>query len=200
MALPPPPTASRTGSRQWKDWFMKVQTDVVSPSGVTWSGINFSGSTLSDILTRPHSALQSIQGSVDGYHISSANAAGTWTVGVKSTSPTEGVGYATGAGGTVSQATSKSTGVTLDNVCGTITMNGAALGAGTIVSFTLTNSAISAGDVLVLNHTSVGTLGAYGLNAASANGSATIYVRNNTSGSLSQAIVLSFAVIKAVTS
>jgi hypothetical protein len=118
---------------------------------------------------------------------------------VRLPSPTGGLGYGTGAGGTVTQATSKSTGVTLNKVCGEVTMNAAALAAGAIVSFVLTDSAIAAGDRLVLNHVSGGTLGAYGLNAACAAGSATIYVRNNTGGSLSEAIVIGFALIKAVT-
>lgn len=79
-------------------------------------------------------------------------------------------------------------------------MNNAALAAGTIVTFTLTNSAIAAGDLLLLNHVSGGTAGAYGLNAQCGAGSAAINVRNNTGGSLSEAIVIAFAVVKAVTS
>lgn len=122
----------------------------------------------------------------------------SWTGGFLSTSATAGIGYGAGAGGTVTQSTSKSTAVTLNTVCGAITMNNAALAAGTIVSFTLTNSAISATDVLVLNHISGGTPGSYTLNARAASGSATIDVRNNTGGSLSEAIVIQFAVIKAV--
>jgi hypothetical protein len=107
-------------------------------------------------------------------------------------------GYITGEGGAVSQATSKSTGVTLNKKCGQITMNAAALAANTTVSFTLTNSTIAATDVLVLNHVSGGTAGSYLLNAQAAAGSASINVRNITGGSLSEAIVIGFAVIKAV--
>ena len=109
-----------------------------------------------------------------------------------------GVGYATGAGGAVTQATNKSTGVTLNANCGQITMNNAALAADAIASFTLTNSKIAAGDVLVLNHLSGGTAGSYTLNAHSAAGSASINVANRSAGSLSEAIVIAFAVIKAV--
>lgn len=65
-----------------------------------------------------------------------------------------GVGYGTGAGGAIVQATSKSTGVTLNKATGQITLNAAALAAGTVASFVLTNSAIAAGDILVLNHIS----------------------------------------------
>lgn len=118
---------------------------------------------------------------------------------IRSDSATSGIGYATGAGGTATQATSKSTGVTLSKASGQITMNGAALSAATIVSFTLTNTAIAAGDVLVLNHVSAGTPGAYTLNARCGAGSAIIDVRNNTAGSLSEAIVIGFTLIKGVT-
>ena len=106
-------------------------------------------------------------------------------------------GYITGEGGAVTQATSKSTGVTLDKKCGQITMNAAALAADTTVSFTLTNSTIAATDLLVLNHVSGGTAGSYLLNAQAASGSASINVRNITGGSLGEPIVIGFAVIKA---
>lgn len=118
---------------------------------------------------------------------------------ILSSHPTEGMGYRSGAGGTVVQGTSKATGVTLNKVCGAITLNAASLAAATIVAFPLTNSAIVAGDVLVLNHVSVGTVGAYLLNAQCGNGSATINVRNNTAGALAEAIVIAFAVVKGVT-
>lgn len=109
------------------------------------------------------------------------------------------IGYATGNGGTVTQGVSKSTGVTLDELSGEITMHNAALAAATIVSFTLTNSTIEATDVMVLNHVTTGTRGGYTLNADCGAGSATISVRNNTAGSLSEAIVIRFAVLKAAT-
>ena len=107
-------------------------------------------------------------------------------------------GYTTGSGGTIVQATSKSTGVTLSKPTGQITLNNAGLNADTTVSFTLTNTVIEANDILVMNHISGGTAGSYLLNAQSAAGSASINVRNITGGSLSEAIVIAFAVIKAV--
>lgn len=108
-------------------------------------------------------------------------------------------GYATGSGGTITQGTSKATGVTLSKSTGQITLDGAALAASTTVSFTLTNTVIEAGDILIMNHISGGTAGSYLLNAQSAAGSASINVRNISLGSLSEAIVIAFAVIKAVT-
>lgn len=110
-----------------------------------------------------------------------------------------GVGYKAGAGGTVTQATSKSTGVTLDKASGQITMNAASLASATIVSFTLTNSTVTANDVMIVNHVTTGTRGAYTINADCANGSVTISVRNNTAAALAEAIVLRFAVIKGAT-
>lgn len=107
-------------------------------------------------------------------------------------------GYGSG-GGTVTQATNKSTGVTLNTLCGRITMNGAQLDAATAVSFTLTNSQIAATDLIVINHVSGGTTGSYMFGARAAAGSATITVRNVTAGNLSEAVVLAFAVIKATT-
>jgi hypothetical protein len=120
---------------------------------------------------------------------------------IKSSSPTKGIGYGTGAGGTVTQATSKSTGVTLNTVCGDITMNNATLNAGNAVAFTLTNSAIAATDNVVCTHVSGGVNpGAYTITAQPSAGSASIAIRNNTAGNLSEAIVIRFSVIKGVTS
>ncbi len=111
------------------------------------------------------------------------------------------VGYSTGSGGTITQATNKSTGVTLDKRCGQITMNAAALTAASEVSFTLTNSVIAATDVVMVCISSGATAGAYNVQCdAVAAGSCRISVGNMSSGSLSEAIVLNFVVIKAVTS
>jgi len=107
-------------------------------------------------------------------------------------------GYAVGAGGGVLQATSKATAVTLNKSCGQITMNGAALAASTTVSFTMTNSTVESGDIIVMNHISGGTLGSYTFNASCGVGTADINVRNVSLGSLSEAVILRFAVIKVV--
>ena len=121
---------------------------------------------------------------------------------VPSNMSTGGIGYATGAGGTITQSTNKGTAVTLNKACGQITLNNASLTADTTVSFTFTNSLIAAGDVLVLNHVTTGTFGSYLLNAHGATaGSCTIDVRNiQGTGTLSEAIVIGYALIKAVTS
>jgi hypothetical protein len=105
------------------------------------------------------------------------------------------IGYSTGAQGTVTQATDKSTAVTLNKSSGQITMNGAALASVTNVTFTLNNSLLSAKDVLILNATN-GTSGAYNCWVSSMTaGSATITLRNISGGSLSEAVVLNFVII-----
>jgi hypothetical protein len=109
-------------------------------------------------------------------------------------------GYAAGAGGTVTQATNKSTGVTLNKPAGQITMNNATLAAGAAVSFTLTNDRIDATDLLIVNHSSGGTAGAYVFDCRPGAGSCLITVRNITTGSLSEAVVISFAVLKSTAS
>ena len=119
---------------------------------------------------------------------------------ILSTSASAGVGYATGAGGVVTQLTDKSTAVTLNAICGTITMDAATLAHQTPVAFTLTNSAIAATDVVAVSVKSGGTAGAYLVSAgAVAAGSCSITLFNcQTAGNLSEAVVLSYAVIKAV--
>lgn len=110
-----------------------------------------------------------------------------------------GLGFVTGAGGVVTQATSKATGVTLNTQCGQITMNAAALAAATEVSFTLTNSFVAATDVLIVNVASGATAAAYNVQVdAVAAGSCQISLGNMSAGSLSEAVVLNFVVIKAV--
>jgi hypothetical protein len=111
----------------------------------------------------------------------------------------EQLGYTAEGQGTVTQATSKSTAVTLNKPAGQITMNNASLGATTNVTFTLNNSFISVNDILILNVAAGATAGAYncwvsGLSA----GAATITLRNITASPLSEAVVLNFALIHCV--
>jgi hypothetical protein len=119
-----------------------------------------------------------------------------WVGGLLSMGGT-GVGYGAGAGGTVTQLTSKATTVVLNKLSGTVTTHNAALAAGAIVSFTVTNSTMTATDVVVVNHSSGGTIGAYTVmpNTPSA-GSFRLTLRNNTAGSLGEALVLRFTIIR----
>lgn len=99
-------------------------------------------------------------------------------------------------GGTVTQGTSKSTGVTLNTHSGQITMHNAALAAAAEITFTVTNSKVGAYDVVVVNHGSAGTAGAYVIGVSTiASGSFKVTVGNTTTGALGEAIVIHFAVI-----
>jgi hypothetical protein len=122
-----------------------------------------------------------------------------FTNGLTSSSATAGIGYTTGAGNTATQATNKTTAVTLNNVCGEITLAAGALAAGAANTFVLTNSAVGNADVMIINHVSGGTIGAYVFNAACNTGTANITVTNITSGSLNQEPKIRFAVIKGAT-
>lgn len=109
-------------------------------------------------------------------------------------------GYGTGAGGTVTQATSKATGVTLSKLCGRITTHNAALAAAAEVSFTVTNALVEATDVVVACIASGGTAGSYAVTVdAVANGSFRVSLTNLSAASKSEALVLNFIVVKSVT-
>ena len=104
-------------------------------------------------------------------------------------------------GGTVTQATNKGTGVTLNTESGQITMNNAALADAAEVSFTVTNSKIAATDVVVACHGSAGTAGAYIVSANGiAAGSFKITVSNVSGGALSEAIVINYVALKGASS
>jgi hypothetical protein len=106
------------------------------------------------------------------------------------------LGYTAAAQGTVTQATSKSTGVTLNKSAGQITLNGASLAATTTVTFTLTNSLLSANDIVILSIASGGTAGAYNAYVSGlAAGSVVLALRNVTAGALAEAVVLNFAIL-----
>jgi hypothetical protein len=85
-------------------------------------------------------------------------------------------------------------------VCGQITTSAAALAAAAVVEFPVTNSAVAATDTIALNLKSgAATTSAYRywVSAISA-GSFKVCLENRSAGSLSEALVLNFAVKKAV--
>jgi predicted ThiF/HesA family dinucleotide-utilizing enzyme len=110
---------------------------------------------------------------------------------------TEELGYSSAAQGTVTQATDKSTAVTLNKSMGRITMNAASLATATNATFTLNNSLISANDTVILTisggQTTPGSYNAFA--NALANGTVSITLRNISGGTLSEAVVINFCVI-----
>jgi hypothetical protein len=109
-------------------------------------------------------------------------------------------GYTAAAQGTVTQLTSKSTAVTLNKSAGVITMNNASLATATNATFTMNNSLISANDTVILTIAGgQATAGSYNVFANSLSaGSVSITLRNISGGSLSEAIVINFAIIHCV--
>jgi len=100
-------------------------------------------------------------------------------------------------GASVTQLVGKGTAVTIDKPTGLIELHAAVLGAGAVVHFTVNNTFVEATDVVVINHHSVGSLGAYVVQANThAAGSFKITVTNLTSGGLAEALKLHFVVIK----
>ena len=173
-------------------------------SGVTFSG-SFTGLTLVESVTL--TGTTTTNGGnlrMAGNTLSSTDTNGNIILtpnGTGEVYATKPFGYGgTGTGGTVTQLTSKSTGVTLNKLCGQITMNNATLNRGTSVSFMLTNSFIDTTDVVVVNIASGATAGAYVVTVeVIAAGSCNISIHNNASGvDYSEAVVLNFVVIKAV--
>ena len=112
------------------------------------------------------------------------------------------IGYGVGAGGTVVQATSKSTDVTLNKPSGYITTSNSALAGGATVVFRFNNSNISADGSDVILFTVAGYDADRYTVAASifAPGVCSVLIKNNTAASLSEAIPINFAVIKAARS
>lgn len=108
---------------------------------------------------------------------------------------TTGLGYRTGAGGTVTQGTSRTTGVTINKLSGAITLFSAA-GTSSYTTFTVTNSTVAATDVIIVNQKS-GTdkYETFVSNVASGSFSITFA---DVSGTTTEQPVFNFAVIKAV--
>lgn len=114
-------------------------------------------------------------------------------------------GYAAGkgAGGAVTQATNRATGVTINALAGQITTNGASLAAEASAVFVVTNNKVAATDVVNVCIAS----GAIALNtdlvvSAVANGSFSITVVNNNAAAGTAetgAIVINFVIIKGAT-
>jgi hypothetical protein len=131
---------------------------------------------------------------------------GSITTGASSqgSSTGSGLGYTTGSGGAVTQATNRTTGVTLNTITGAITTNNASLAAEAAAKFTVTNSKVSATDVVVVCIKSGSNGGNTDVTVAGvAAGSFDILVANNNAAAGTAetgAIVINFAVIKGAAS
>jgi hypothetical protein len=121
------------------------------------------------------------------------------SIGPVNASPLVGIGYATGAGGAVTQITSAATGVTLSKPCGQITTVALTTAAAAEEAFIVTNTLVDANDVIAVSTTYAGagtpavtvkTVGA---------GVFTIVITNlHASAALDAVLVVNFVLIKSV--
>lgn len=107
------------------------------------------------------------------------------------------VGYGVGAGATVTQITSRTTGVTINALCGAITLVSAA-GSSSWQSFTVTNNKVAATDTVIVNQKSGTDLYRTHVTAVAAGSFRITFA--TTAGTTTEQPVFNFAVIKAVTS
>jgi hypothetical protein len=132
------------------------------------------------------------------------------TGSLRAVGPTATLGYGattTGlqgaTGGLVTQQSNRTTGVTLNTICGTITTNSTTLAAEAAAEFTVTNSTVAIGDVVVCCQQSGSNGGNTDVFVSTvAAGSFKIKVANNNAAAGTAetgAIIINFAVIKSVT-
>jgi len=133
-------------------------------------------------------------------YLSEFTAPGVWTAPsfkANSKISAAGIGYGTGAGATISQLTSRTTPVTINAPCGTITLFNTTATAGQVTTFTVNNTIVDPTDVVTV---SVKT--ATGIHMASVTSTATdsftVSVFTPAAVAVAEAPVLNFAVIKSV--
>ncbi len=116
---------------------------------------------------------------------------------ITSSSSSAGMGYSTGAGGSIIQNNSKSDPVTINNISGQIITNNAVMGNNSQVSFTVTNSRVEATDVPVIALSSGASLD-YIISVTNvSDGSFDILIINTENSSAGDSLVINFAIIKA---
>lgn len=105
------------------------------------------------------------------------------------------LGYGTGAGGTVTQLTSKSTSVTLNKPTGRITTSSSALASGAYALFVVNNSLVANDEICVTPSASV-DLGKYRIEHTTGIGYFQIKITNISATSYSDALDIYFSIIK----
>lgn len=140
-------------------------------------------------------------GAIDGTTVGATTAASVKGTTVEATTS---LGYPTGTGGTVTQLTSRTTGVTLDKITGEIVLFAGSIGGHDADEFVLTNSTIAANDVVMLvikSGAAVGTRKYYQVHTvAVAAGSCVISVGNIDNATIpsagTESPVIQFVVLK----
>ena len=172
---------------------IKIGTGTGTEAGVIFSNVNWG------MLFRAFQTAPSL-GDFAFYNSAGVERARIDSVGNLLVTGSGGLGYGVGSGGTVTQATSKSTLVTLNKPSGRITTNNSLLAANSTVSFQLINSVVAAADTLLLGVTNSANPDAYLIRARCFAGGAVISIVNQTGTGLSDTIDIQFQVIKGATS
>jgi len=172
---------------------------IVSGAKLNFDGVIATGDTY--ILETSANILDLFAGGAKTLSLSAtaANVTGAITATGGITSSGGGIGYTAGAGGTVTQITSRATTVILNELCGNIIMFSATQASQNIVTFTLTNSFIEANDQVFVTYIGANATnrGLWNLCAVPAAGSAVITIRNvHTGTSAAEATPLRFTIIK----
>lgn len=120
------------------------------------------------------------------------------SAGITSTGAAAGIGYATGAGCSVTQGTNRTTGVTCTGMAGAITLFSAA-GSATPQTFTVTDTSIGANDTVICTQKSGTDI--YRCDASAITGSTSFKLSiTDLTGTTSEAPVFNFTIIKGATS
>lgn len=176
--------------------------------GTITSGVSFAGASFTGITSITSATLNGGNLRLTANTFSSTDTNGNITVspnGTGTTVFTKPFGYGgSGTGGTVTQATSRTTGVTLDKITGEIVLFAGTIAGHEADEFTLTNSFIAANDVVVCSIKSgvaAGTRKYYHTQVVSASaGSCVISVGNIDNGTIpatgTDSPVIQFVVIK----
>lgn len=73
--LPPPPIQEKEVTAYvWQEWFRQVRSFLTDAAGsIGWNAVSKTGANITDIPTRLHNSLQSMQGGTSGeyYHLTS---------------------------------------------------------------------------------------------------------------------------------
>jgi hypothetical protein len=166
---------------------VEIDTKLALTGGTMTGNINMGTNDISNADTITATTLTDGTASISGGNIT--------TNGSILSSGNGGIGYSSGS--SVIQNTSKSDTVTINAISGKITMHNASLDDKASVSFTVTNSSVSATDVPVIA-ISGGTTSAYHLSVTDVNdGNFEITITNVSGFSQSDFVEINFVIIKA---
>jgi len=180
------------GDKSWRDFFTDVRA-------ATLTGLSTATNAVVAATDTVLSAIGKLQAQVSTkFDKTGGNISGAVNVSGNLLATGGALGYGVGAGGTVTQATSKSTAVTLNKPTGEITMSNASLAAGASVSFAVNCSVFAVEDAVYAQQ--VGSNSYRSETYTSSGGVFGIRVTNITGIALAEALKVRFVILKGATS